>query len=139
MFTITMIILTFLLEGKNTMRNIVSVGRIGFFAGLVWGASNLLITYAFQTTSVANVLVIVSANPLFSAIFSIILLKESIPYRTILASLVCLGAIVLIFSGELANGTGSIVGVVSSIGASVTLGLYFVLIRLGMLTESSNG
>ena len=64
------------------------IGLIGVLAGIVWGIQNFLITYAFQKTAAANVLVIVAANPMFSAILSYFLLNEKAPVRTILASIV---------------------------------------------------
>lgn len=38
-------------------------------AGLIWGASNFLFTNAVQLTAVANVLVILASNPMFSSFF----------------------------------------------------------------------
>lgn len=60
----------------------------------------MLFTSAIQLTAVANVLVIVASNTVFSSIFSYLLLGELIPIRMIVTSLICFGAIALIFSGE---------------------------------------
>lgn len=59
----------------------------------------MLFTAAIQHTAVANVLVIVASNAVFSSIFSYLLLKEIIPLRMWVTSFVCFGAIALIFSG----------------------------------------
>ena len=67
---------------------------------MLWGASNMLFTSAIQLTAVANVLVIVASNTVFSSIFSYLLLGEVIPIRMIVTSIICFGAIALIFSGE---------------------------------------
>jgi drug/metabolite transporter (DMT)-like permease len=69
-------------------------------AGLLWGASNMLFTAAIQNTAVANVLVIVASNTVFSSIFSYLLLGELIPIRMFITSAICFGAIALIFSGN---------------------------------------
>jgi drug/metabolite transporter (DMT)-like permease len=78
-------------------------GPFGWGAGMLWGASNMLFTSAIQLTAVANVLVIVASNTVFSSIFSYLLLGELIPIRMIVTSLICFGAIALIFSGEYAD------------------------------------
>jgi drug/metabolite transporter (DMT)-like permease len=82
------------------MRLLFSLGPFGWGAGMLWGASNMLFTSAIQLTAVANVLVIVASNTVFSSIFSYLLLGELIPIRMIVTSLICFGAIALIFSGE---------------------------------------
>ena len=76
-------------------------GIFGWAAGLLWGASNMLFTAAIQNTAVANVLVIVASNTVFSSIFSYLLLGELIPIRMFVTSAICFGAIALIFSGKL--------------------------------------
>ena len=76
-------------------------GIFGWIAGLLWGASNMLFTAAIQNTAVANVLVIVASNTVFSSIFSYLLLGELIPIRMFITSAICFGAIALIFSGKL--------------------------------------
>ena len=84
------------------MKLLFSQGPFGWGAGMLWGASNMLFTSAIQLTAVANVLVIVASNTVFSSIFSYLLLGELIPIRMIVTSLICFGAIALIFSGEYA-------------------------------------
>lgn len=106
---------------------------------MVWGGSNVAIGYAFQNTAVATVLVINASNPVFSAIFGYFLLGEVPPIRTICASIVCIGAIALIFAGEVNSGSGnSIGGVLASLASSISMGLYFVLLRLLSIKSSSN-
>ena len=75
-------------------------GLFGWVAGLIWGASNMLFTAAVQRTAVANVLVIVASNTVFSSVFSYMLLGELIPLRMWITSFICFGAIALIFSGN---------------------------------------
>jgi drug/metabolite transporter (DMT)-like permease len=101
--------------------------HIGWMAGLIWGISNYLITYAFQTTSAANAVIIDSSSPLFSTIFTFFFLKEVIPLRTTVASCFCVICILIIFFGEISG--GSILGIIAACGASSTLALYFVMLR----------
>lgn len=119
-------------EGRNTWKSFASIGWIGAIAGIVWGISNFTITYAFQKTAIANALVINSANPMWSALFSWLVLKESIPLRTIITSLVAFAAIIIIFYGQLGSGSGGsdAAGLISALIASMSMGAYFVLLRL---------
>ncbi len=114
---------------KGTIQVFKDVGWIGWVAGVVWGISILAVTYAFQRTAAANVLVITAANPMFSAVGSYFLLKEHIPWRTIAAAVVCFLSIIIIFYGQLDSGDGDAIGLLNAVIASLTLGMYFVLVR----------
>jgi drug/metabolite transporter (DMT)-like permease len=105
-----------------------ALGKWGVLAGLVLGHSNLFITIAFQQTAIANVLVINASNPIFSALLSRLLLGEVLPLRTLVCAAVCIGAIVLIFAGEVQNG-GDPTGLYYSVATAVTFGTYFVVLR----------
>lgn len=105
------------------------IGWVGLIAGLVLGIGNIMITYALLTTPAAVVLVINASNSMFSALFSYLILKEVAPWYTILAGVVCIGAIFAIFYSQLTGGA-NFVGLVASVTAAICLGLYFVLLRL---------
>jgi drug/metabolite transporter (DMT)-like permease len=126
-------------QGSGIIKSVKNLGWIGWAAGFVWAVSNFSITYAFQNTAVANVLVILAANPMFSAIGSYFLLKETIRIRTMIAAAVCFSAIIIIFSGELGKGGSSaadVIGLINALAASVTFGFYLTLIRY---SELKNG
>eukprot|EP01038_Epipyxis_sp_PR26KG_P008812 gene8812-11899_t len=129
-FTFTIAVVFIYKEKWNAFQKLKEIGYLGLLAGLVWGGSNFLITYAFQTTAIANVLVINASNPMFSALFSWLMLREHIPWRTIIAGLICFGAIILIFSGEIGKNGSNLVGVVCALGAAISIGLYFTLLRI---------
>ncbi len=97
MFSCTFLLVYLLKEGSQVLTAFKTLGKLGFAAGIVLGISGLAITYAFINTAIANVVVIIASNPLFSAFFSYIYLKEEIPTRTLLASIVSFLAIILIF------------------------------------------
>ena len=74
-----------------------AVGRSGCFIAFIFAGSSISFILALTYTSVANTLVIVSAAPLFSAIFARVFLAETVPRRTwgaILLSLVGIGLLV---------------------------------------------
>ncbi len=123
------------IERTNAWNEFKAIGWIGFIAGIVWGISSISITYAFVKTAVANVVVINAANPMFSAIYSMIILSEKVPLRTIIASVVSFGAIVLIFYSQLGQGGSedNTIGLIASLITANTQGLFFVLIRYAVL------
>lgn len=116
----------------QTYHKFLMIGYRGLFAGVIWGVQNFLITYAFQKTAIATVLVINASSPMFAAVFTWILLRESIPWYTLLAAIVCFGAIVSIFYSQLGAGAGQseMAGLFCSLGSALLFGLYVTVIRL---------
>ena len=118
-------------NGKQTLTKLIEIGWIGVLCGLIFGTSNIFFTTAVQYPAVANVLVILAINPLFSALFSWILVGDVIKVRTAATMLVGLGAISLIFYDEMSGGSSSrvIVGNIFACCTSVLMGLFFALVR----------
>lgn len=133
-FACTCLVLFVGMERQNSWQKMKSIGYIGALSGLVWGASNIMINYAFESTAIANVLVINAANPMFSAFFSRIFLKERIEWRTICAGLVAFACIIFIFYSQIGN--GDVAGSFTALGSGVSFALYFVLLRIA---EKVNG
>ncbi len=102
--------------GRGMPGFIRATGRVGVLAGCLSAVSNILFVLSLTLTTVANTLVIVSAAPLFAAVFSRAVLKETIAPLTWLAVLVVFIGIAAIFSGSL--GGGSLIGDLCAIGAA---------------------
>jgi drug/metabolite transporter (DMT)-like permease len=121
----------YLIYNKGDLRKFGALGWTGVLAGLLWGVSNLTFTWAVQSTAVANVLVILAGGNLsFTSILSYLILGERIPLYTMVACLCAFAAILLTFSDQLAGKSGQWQGNVLALFASLTLALYFVLVRL---------
>lgn len=133
-FSVTVSLIFILQEGRGCYRKFVEIGWLGWLAGLVFGAQIMLITLGFQKTAAATALVILASNPMFSALFSFFILKEAVPLRTVLASVVCFGSIVLIFASQIGEGAG-VEGIVYSLLASILIAVYFVLLRLATMFD----
>lgn len=105
--------------------------------GVIFGTSNIFFTTAVQYTAAANVLVILAVNPLFSALFSWILVGDVIKVRTAVTILVGLGAISLIFYDEISGGssTRSILGNVFACCTCVLMGLFFAVVKYANTTQ----
>ena len=118
-------------EKSNTWDTLKGMGKLGVLAGLLMAASDIFFTYAVEYTAVANVLVILACNPLFSAFFSWALVGQVIKARTAATMCVSLGAIALIFYDELGKGgtNKSGLGNVFAVAAAVLLGLFFAVVH----------
>lgn len=93
------------LWGRGTWVNLLRIGRPGLLSSGIAAVGTILFVYALRTTSVANTLVILAATPLFSALLSRLFLGERVARRTWLAIGVGLGGILLLFAGNLGQGT----------------------------------
>lgn len=135
LMTITLFLVLCYFEKFQVANAFLSLGWVGLFSSIIWAINNFTLVYSLQTTAAANSLVILAANPLFSALGSVFILKETIPCRTIIASLICFLSIVLIFYGDLTSSDGGsqVVSLICAVVASLTQGLYFVFIRYASL------
>jgi drug/metabolite transporter (DMT)-like permease len=115
---------------RQTIRIFKELGVFGWSAGILWGLSLVFFIVAIQNTAVANVLVINASSTVFASIFSYFMLGEVVPLRMFVTSLICFGAIILIFSGGFGlNGIADIVGTCLALGSAVLMGLFFTIIR----------
>ena len=137
-FAVFVLLFVFLSKDGNLPRtwdDIHSLGWLGLLAGIVQGISMLLFTIGVEYTAAANVVVINATNPVFSSIFSYFILRELIPLKTIIVIIISFVAILIIFSGDFGSGpkSGFLIGNLCAVGAAVSVGLYFVLIRLASI------
>lgn len=122
------------LNGKLSLTNFynsfIGIGKVGLFAGIVWGVSNVLFVQAINSSAAGTVLIILASNPLFVVVLSRLFLKSDVvPLRTWLCVIVCLAALILIFAGNLTEKTESVVGLILAFFATLTTSIYFVLLR----------
>jgi drug/metabolite transporter (DMT)-like permease len=68
--------------GRTVLKQFKDLGFVGIGAGVMLGIANYFFTMAILTGVVANVLVIVACNSLFSALFSYALFNETMKLRT---------------------------------------------------------
>jgi len=131
-------ILMLCIDAKLFIPTFKGIGVVGAIAGALFGASNMLFTFAVQHTAVANVVVINSSSVIFSTISAYFIYGETIPFRTFIVILVCIGAILLVFSTAF-HGDGSLDGDIMTIGSAISVGVYFTLCRYkSVICGSSN-
>ena len=110
-----------------------SVGTPGILGGLglVMAFSGAI--YAFQTTTVANAVLLFSASPFFAAILGRVLLREHVSALTWFAiGLAALGILVMV-GGGIAGGAldGNIAALLSALGFAI----FTVMLRWGKLAN----
>jgi drug/metabolite transporter (DMT)-like permease len=96
-------------------------------AALMMALSSLGLVLAFTLTKAANAVVILSAAPLFAALFSRWFLQERCPPRTWLAIFVCMAGVVWVMWGSI--GGGDLIGDLLALVATVFVGAYFTVFR----------
>jgi drug/metabolite transporter (DMT)-like permease len=114
-------------NGRGTGAKVRAVGRLGLLSTPLFAGSTILFVTSVTLTTAANTLVIVSAAPLFAAVFSRLFLGEAVPPRTWFAVVAGVGGITVIFADSL--GGGSFWGDLCAFGTAAFLAGHLVVAR----------
>ena len=110
-----------------------AVGRTGVAVAFAFAIAGIAFIYALTHTSVANTLIIVSAAPLFAALFARPILGERVAGRTWLAIAAAIVGIAIAVSDGL--GGSSLEGDLAALAAAIALAAEHTLIRRGRETS----
>ncbi|KAB7619645.1 DMT family transporter [Alkalilimnicola sp. S0819] len=102
-------------------------GRGVILVALFFAVDTVLFVTAITHTAVANTVVILSASPLFAAMFSALFLHERLALRTWLAAALIFVGVLVVFAGSL--GSGGLWGDLAALTAACTLAATFTLLR----------
>lgn len=112
-------------------RAAVATFRAGGFVALVatvqLGVGSLLFVLSVMHTTAANTVVILSAAPLFAALFTWLFLGERVRPRTWLAIVVAMAGVVVVFHGSLTG--GGLAGDLIALAAAANMGANLTLLR----------
>ena len=86
-------------------------------------------------TAPANVLVMQSINPMFSAMFSYILLGETMLLRTVITCVICFAVVIWIFISEASTSNDGMAGNIFALLSSILIGEFFALIRVASCSQ----
>ncbi|WP_413616372.1 DMT family transporter [Halomonas cupida] len=100
---------------------------VSFLSAVTLGITSSLFVLAVMNTKVANVVVILSAAPLFAAIFTRCFLHETVAMRTWLAIMAAMAGMLIVFSGSL-SGEG-LLGDIYAVIAAAAVGGNLTLLR----------
>ncbi len=102
-------------------------GSVAWVAAVLLGASSLLFVLSVMHTTAANTVVILSAAPLFAALFTWLFLGQQVRARTWLAILVAMVGVVVVFHGSLSS--GGLVGDLIALATAASMGANLTLLR----------
>jgi len=105
------------------------------FASIANGMANMFFTMAVHETAPANVLVMQSINPMFSAMFSYFLLGETMLLRTVITCVICFAVVIWIFISEASTSNDGMAGNIFALLSSILIGEFFALIRVASCSQ----
>ena len=112
---------------KNTIQAFLLIGVPGVIYATLYAITHVCFVYSIQYTSVSNTLVIVASAPIFSAILSIIFLKEQPSLFTWLIIFIALVSMFIIGWGSYS--TTGIFGDIMALIVAIAMGSGGVLVR----------
>lgn len=105
-----------------------ATGKAGLFIGLVIGMASLFYVFGILSTTVANVVFIISAAPLMTALLARVFLGERATLGTWAAMLAALAGVGLMVGDGLAG--GGLFGVLCALGVAVCFAAMLITLRL---------
>lgn len=107
--------------GGQTFQQIKAVGWPGLIGGIGLVAAFSGAIYSFQTTSVANAVLLFTASPFFAALLGRFLLAEAVSPLTWIAIILAVLGVGVMVGGGIAGGTmiGNVAGLLSAFGFAV--------------------
>ena len=112
---------------KNTIQAFLLIGVPGVIYATLYAVTHVCFVYSIQYTSVSNTLVIVASAPIFSALLSIIFLKEQPSLFTWLIILIALVSMFVIGWGSYS--TTGVFGDIMALIVAIAMGSGGVLVR----------
>jgi drug/metabolite transporter (DMT)-like permease len=103
------------------------IGKTGLVVGLFYGLSSIFFVSAVTYTGVANTLIIVASAPMFAAVLGWFILRETVPFRTVLAIIATFVGILVVVGGDM--GENSLIGDLLALGTAIVMAGIFVLVR----------
>lgn len=124
---ITLFIFILWLYKKDTINAFLLIGVPGLIYASLYAVTHVCFVYSIQYTSVSNTLVIVASAPIFSALLSIIFLKEKPSFFTWLIIFIALVSMFIIGWGSYS--TTGIFGDFMALIVAIAMGSGGVLVR----------
>lgn len=127
-FFLTMVVFLLLRFRSRTWSALYTTGKPGIFLGLTLGLASVLYIFGILSTTVANVVFIISAAPLITALLARLILGERPTAGTWLAMLAALCGVGLMVGDGLAG--GGLFGVLCALGVAVSFAALLITLRL---------
>lgn len=119
-----------LLHRGRMLSTLRGIGLPGLMSGVMWATMFTTFIIALRLTTTANVLVVCSLGPLFTAILSWLVLREPVPARTWLAiGIAVLGMGAMFGAGFTAGDTRHLAGMVLALSIPIAAAINVVTLR----------
>ncbi|RED53915.1 DMT family transporter [Aestuariispira insulae] len=104
-----------------------AIGRSGLIISLLYATSSLCFVWSITNTTVANTLIIIATAPMFAALLSWLVLKETVSRATLIAIASAFVGILIVIGEDL--GGGHMVGDLFALGTAIAMAAVFTMIR----------
>ena len=118
-------------------RRLVSLGRVGAIVTLAFAVASITFIISMKTTTVANALFLSSCAPLLAAILGYLVLGEKLSLWQMASIALGLAGLLIIVSGGLGVGAGSLLGNVCAIATAFGFASASVAMRRGRARDYS--
>jgi drug/metabolite transporter (DMT)-like permease len=112
---------------RGTLARFQAIGVAGLMVALLIALNTSLFVISIRHTAVANTLVLLSAAPLFAAVFSSLFLREHAPLRTWIATVIGIACIALIMAENRA--AANLIGDGAALAMTITMAAILTLLR----------
>lgn len=112
---------------RHQFRRYFAHGLAALVVTLLYGVNTGLFVFSVSHTSAANTVVVLASSSFFAALFSWLILRETIPLRTWVAILVALAGVLTVFAGSI--GLDQWLGDLLALLLAMLMGLMLTLLR----------
>lgn len=126
-FNFTLILFLYFIYKKESFSIIKKSGFAGVLGGIAMAIGFTAYVFAMSTTTVANVLFIISTQTIWLALFGYLFLKEKISLKTLLSIILAMAGITVMVGGSLS--TGSLFGNLIALFIPINFAFLILLIR----------
>jgi drug/metabolite transporter (DMT)-like permease len=124
---VTLTLWQFYNHRRGTLARFQAIGVAGLMVALLIALNTSLFVISIRHTAVANTLVLLSAAPLFAAVFSSLFLREHAPLRTWIATVIGIACIALIMAESRA--AANLIGDGAALAMTITMAAILTLLR----------
>ena len=126
-FNLTLILFLYFTYKKESFLIMKKSGIPGVLGGIAMAVGFTAYVFAMSTTTVANVLFIISTQTIWLALFGYLFLKEKISFKTFLSIVLAMLGILVMIGGSL--NTGSMLGNLAALFIPINFSFLILLIR----------
>lgn len=110
---------------SRTIEKFIAIGRPGIYASIVLAVGSVMYIMAMLNTTVANVVFIIGASPLITALAGWLFLKEKITRASFITMLLAIGGIALMFADGFVSG-----GMLGNVFALMMVFMYMLFLLI---------